>query len=106
MFNSKLTIQLVPITSALSAHTRVLNTVLPSNECHSTNKWVTWYLLKNIFSHKQSSNWDRKMNCVLLTVLTWYKQTVHHTHIYKFEIITKCAINALTHTVKIVPSVQ
>ena len=45
------------------------------------------------------------MTCVLLTVSTQYKQTVHHTHIYKLEIITKCVVNALTHKVKIVPSV-
>ena len=95
MFNSKLTIKLVPITFTLFACTRVLTTVLPANECHSTNKWVTWDLLKNIFSYKQTSNWERKMNCVLLTLSTWYKQTVHHTHIYKLEIITKCVINAL-----------
>ena len=31
-------------------------------------------------------------------------QTVHHTHIYKLEIIIKCVISALTHKVKIVPS--
>ena len=44
------------------------------------------------------------MTCVLLTVSTWYKQTVYHTHIYKLEIVTKCVINELTHNVKIVPS--
>ena len=44
------------------------------------------------------------MTCILLTVSTWYKQTVHHKHIYKLEIILKCVINALTHKVKIVPS--
>ena len=41
MYNSKLTIKLVPITFALFACTRVLTTGLPSNECHTTNKWVT-----------------------------------------------------------------
>ena len=41
MFKSKLTIKLVPITFAIFAHTRVLATVLSSNECHSTNTWVT-----------------------------------------------------------------
>ena len=41
MFTSKLTIKLIPITVALYAWTRVLTTILPSNECHSTNKWVT-----------------------------------------------------------------
>ena len=44
------------------------------------------------------------MTCVLLIVSTWYKQNVHHTHIYKLEIITKCVINALTYTVKTMPS--
>ena len=41
MFNSKLTIQFVPITFVQFAHTRVLTIVLPSNACHSTSKWVT-----------------------------------------------------------------
>ena len=87
MFNSKLTIQLVPITFVLFPHTRVLTIVLSSNACHSTYKWVTWYLLKNILSHKQSRTSDIKMNCVLWTISTWYKQTVHNTNIYKLEII-------------------
>ena len=42
------------------------------------------------------------MTCVLLTVSTWYKQTVHHTYIYKLEIITKCVVSALTPNVEIV----
>ena len=41
MFNSKLTIQLVPIMFVQFAHTRVLTIVLPSHACHSTAKWVT-----------------------------------------------------------------
>ena len=41
MFNSKLTIQLVPIIFVQFAHTRVLTIVLPSHACHSTAKWVT-----------------------------------------------------------------
>ena len=41
MFNSKLTMKLVPITFAPFACTRILTTVLPSNEYYSTNKWVT-----------------------------------------------------------------
>ena len=46
MFNSKLTIQLVPIIFVQFAHTRVLTIVLPSHACHSTAKWVTRYVLK------------------------------------------------------------
>ena len=41
MFNSQLTIQLVPIIFVQFAHTRVLAIVLPSHACHSTAKWVT-----------------------------------------------------------------
>ena len=41
MLNSKLTIQLVPITFVLLPHTRILTIVLSSNACHSTYKWVT-----------------------------------------------------------------
>ena len=41
MFNSKLTLQLVPIIFVKFAHTRVLTIVLPSHACHSTAKWVT-----------------------------------------------------------------
>ena len=46
MFNSKLTIQLVPIIFVQFAHTRVLTIVLLSHACHSTVKWTTWYVLK------------------------------------------------------------
>ena len=70
MFNSKLKIQLVPITFVLLPHTRVLTIVLSSNACHSTYKWVTWYLLKNILSHKQIRTSDIKMNCVSRTIST------------------------------------
>ena len=87
MFNSKLRIQLVPITFVLLPNTRVLTIVLSSNACHSTYKWVTWYLLKNILSHKQSRTSDIKMNCLSWTISTWYKQTVHNTNMYKLEII-------------------
>ena len=41
MFNSKLTIQLVPIIFVQFAHTRVLTIVLSSHACHTTAKWVT-----------------------------------------------------------------
>ena len=41
MFNSKLTIQLVPIIFVQFAHTRALTIVLPSHAWHSTAKWVT-----------------------------------------------------------------
>ena len=41
MFNSKHTIQLVPIIFVQFVHTRVLTIVLPSHACHSTAKWVT-----------------------------------------------------------------
>ena len=41
MFNSKLTIQLVPIIFVQCAHTRVVTIVLPSHTCHSIAKWVT-----------------------------------------------------------------
>ena len=41
MFNSKLTIQLVPIIFVQFVHTRVLNIVLPSHACHSSVKWIT-----------------------------------------------------------------
>ena len=40
-FNSKLTIQLVPIIFVQFALTRVLTIVLPSHAYHSTAKWVT-----------------------------------------------------------------
>ena len=41
MFNSKLTIQFVPIIFVQFAHTRVLTIVLPSHACHITANLVT-----------------------------------------------------------------
>ena len=41
VFNSKLTIQLVPIIFVQFAHTRVLTPVLPSHACYRTAKLVT-----------------------------------------------------------------
>ena len=46
MFNSKLTIQFVPITFVQFAHTRVEAITLQSNACHSTAKCVTYNVLK------------------------------------------------------------
>ena len=41
MFNSKLTIQFVPITFVQFAHTIVLTIILPTNASHSSAKCVT-----------------------------------------------------------------
>ena len=41
MYNSKFTIQLVPIIFVQFAHTRVLTIVIQLHACYSTAKWVT-----------------------------------------------------------------
>ena len=57
---------------------------------------------KIIYCHTGNMVIETEQWCVLLTVSKWYKQTVHHTHIYKLEMITKCVVNALIPDVKIV----
>ena len=104
MFNSKLTIQLVPIIFVQFAYTRILTIVFPSHACHSNARWETWYVLKT-YTVKQSRHVDIRINCIFLTISMWYKQTVINTHIYTLEIIALFAISGLTDIVKIVPSV-
>ena len=91
----------VPLYHPNSTCTIVLTTVLPWNLCHICNIWVGWDLPK-IYSHTGNVVIETEKWYVLLTVSTWYKQTVNHRHIYKLEMITKCVVNALTSHVKIV----
>ena len=42
---------------------------------------------KIIYCHTSNIVIETEQWCVLLTVSKWYKQTVHHTHIYKLEMI-------------------
>ena len=86
MFNAKLTIQLVPITFGAICSYKSTDYSF-TIKCMSQHlKMVTLDLLKNIFSHKQSRKLRHKMNCVLLTISMWYKQSIHNTNIYKLEI--------------------
>ena len=43
---------------------------------------------KIIYCHTGNMVIETEQWCVLLTVSKWCKQTVHHTHIYKLEMIT------------------
>ena len=46
------------------AHTRVLTIVIPSHACHSTAKWVTWYVLQTYTLAQKSRYVHMSMNCV------------------------------------------